>query len=35
MTYKSMTLDDFEGLERTMEWNVSSCKWPYIGNGAR
>jgi len=31
-----MTLDDLEGSQkRTMEWNVSSYKWPYLGNGER
>jgi len=35
MTYKSMTLDDLEGSLCTMEWNVSSCRWLYLGNGVR
>jgi len=28
MTYKSLTLND-------LKWNVSSYKWPYLGNCAR
>jgi len=35
MTCKSLTLGNLEGFQRTMEWNVPSYKWPYLGNGAR
>jgi len=35
MTYESLILDNFEGSQRSMEWNVSSYKWPYPRNGDR